>query len=79
VIGGGFFSELRDRLPACFAIFAQQSVQAQSKLVELIARRAGLVSREDFERQKQICERLQNRISELEEKLEALRGGSAEK
>ncbi len=74
MIGLDFLQDLRDRAPQCFAAFAQQSVETQEKIVELIARKANLVSREDFERQKQICVRLQERISALEAQLAALHG-----
>ncbi len=73
MIGAGFFQGLKDRMPSSVAAVCQLSLEAQQKFVELIARKANLVSKEDFERQKQICMRLLDRIQDLEQQLAELK------
>jgi BMFP domain-containing protein YqiC len=68
-MGQGLWETLKNRAPQCIASLAEQSSEFQDKLVELIARKANLVSREEFERQKHICSKLQERISDLEQKI----------
>ncbi len=72
-MGPGFWEGLKDRAPQCVAILAQQSREFQDKLVELITRNANLVSKEEFERQKHICSKLQERISDLEQQIASLK------
>ena len=65
-----FWDELKDMAPQCITMLAQQSQEFHEKMIELFARKANLVSRLEFERQKQICMKLQAKIAELEQQVQ---------
>ena len=68
-----FWDDLKDMAPQCVAMLAQQSQEFHEKMIELFARKANLVSRLEFERQKQICIKLQAKIAELEQQVQDIK------
>ncbi len=67
-----FWGGFKEMAPQCFYQFAQQSQELHDKFVELVARKANCVSKKDFEIQKQIYARLQERIVNLEKQVNDL-------
>lgn len=64
-----FWEDMKHMAPECIAMLSAQSHEFHAKMMELFSRKANLVSRLEFERQKQICMKLQMKIAELEQQI----------
>lgn len=52
--------------------FCEQSAQVQQQIIEMIADHARFVRRDEFEQQKALYQRLEERLAELEKQIQEL-------
>ena len=67
-----WLQSVQEFCPSFVKVFSEQSQQVKDKIIELFAKHNSLVTREDYERQKEFLEQLSQRCIVLEEKINQL-------